>query len=162
MRAMIRPANPDDCGTILSLIRELAVYEKMEAEVVATSELIRDSLFGDRPDAECLLAEVENNIVGFALYFFNYSTFLGRRGLYLEDLFVQPEFRKQGIGKALFKKVAEVAVERNCGRMEWSVLDWNEPSIEFYKSMGAVAMEEWTVYRLTGERLKSINKIDSV
>tara|TARA_R100000789_G_scaffold76839_2_gene72219 strand:- start:3620 stop:4099 length:480 start_codon:yes stop_codon:yes gene_type:complete len=158
---MIRPAIPDDCGTILSLIRELAVYEKMEAEVVATSELIRDSLFGDRPDAECLLAEVENKSVGFALYFFNYSTFLGRRGLYLEDLFVQPEFRKQGIGKALFKKVAEVAVERNCGRMEWSVLDWNEPSIEFYKSMGAVAMEEWTVYRLAGATLKAVGKSNS-
>ncbi|WP_207309999.1 GNAT family N-acetyltransferase [Rubinisphaera italica] len=162
MSFTIRPVNPEDCETILSLIRELAVYEKMLDEVVATPEMIRESLFGDRPDAECLLAEVDGDCVGFALYFFNYSTFLGRQGLYLEDLFVQPEFRKQGIGKALFKKVAEVAVERNCGRMEWSVLDWNEPSIEFYKSMGAEAMEEWTVYRLTGERLKSINKIDSV
>ncbi len=158
----IRPAAPDDCETILSLIRELAVYEKMLDEVVATPEMICNSLFGDRPGAECLLAEVDGDCVGFALYFFNYSTFLGRPGLYLEDLFVQPEFRKQGIGKALFKRVAEVAFERNCGRMEWSVLDWNEPSIEFYKSMGAVAMEEWTVYRLIGERLKSINKIDSV
>ncbi len=158
MAAIIRPATPDDCEQILSLIRELAVYEKMLDEVVTTPELIRESLFGDRPVAECLLAEVESKSVGFALYFFNYSTFLGRPGLYLEDLFVQPEFRKQGIGKALFKKVAEVAVERNCGRMEWSVLDWNEPSIEFYKSMGAFAMKEWTVYRLAGEKLRTINK----
>ncbi len=155
MSAEIRSARPEDAASILSLIQELADYEKLSNEVVATPELIRETLFGERPVAECLLAELDGQSVGFALFFYNYSTFLGRPGIYLEDLYVQPVHRKRGIGKALFKRVAGVAVERNCGRMEWSVLDWNEPSIDFYKSMGAVPMSEWTVYRLTGETLKS-------
>jgi len=155
MSAEIRSARPEDAASILSLIQELADYEKLSSEVVATPELIRETLFGERPVAECLLAEVDGQAVGFALFFYNYSTFLGRPGIYLEDLYVQPVHRKRGIGKTLFKRVAGLAVERNCGRMEWSVLDWNEPSIDFYKSMGAVPMSEWTVYRLTGETLKS-------
>lgn len=154
MNFQLRTANPDDAPAILSLIQGLADYEHLSHEVVATESLLRATLFGENSVAECLLAEVSGAAVGFALFFQNYSTFLGRPGIYLEDLFVMPEFRKQGIGKALFQEVARLAVERNCGRMEWSVLDWNQPAIDFYRSMGAQSQEEWTVYRLTGETLQ--------
>ncbi|MCA8986829.1 MAG: GNAT family N-acetyltransferase [Planctomycetaceae bacterium] len=154
MNFQLRTANPDDAPAILSLIQGLADYEHLSHEIVATESLLRATLFGEHSVAECLLAEVSGAAVGFALFFQNYSTFLGRPGIYLEDLFVMPEFRKQGIGKALFQEVARLAVERNCGRMEWSVLDWNQPAIDFYRSMGAQSQEEWTVYRLTGETLQ--------
>jgi GNAT superfamily N-acetyltransferase len=150
----IRPAIEADLGTIEELIRSLADYERMADEVVMDAELLRKGLFGDRPYAEVLIAEVDGEAVGFALFFHNFSTFLGRPGIYLEDLFVKPEHRGSGFGKALLKRLAAIAVERGCGRMEWAVLDWNEPSIGFYKKLGARANDEWTVYRLTGEALR--------
>ena len=150
----IRSATEADAESILGLICELAVYEKMRDQVVATPDILRETLFGVSPSAECILAIVEGEAVGFALFFQNYSTFLGRPGIYLEDLFVKPAFRSQGIGKALFQRVAQITNERKGGRMEWSVLDWNEPSIQFYKAHGAIPMDEWTVYRLTGEALE--------
>jgi GNAT superfamily N-acetyltransferase len=151
-----RPATPRDTSTILGLIRAIAEYERLSHEVVATEDLIRRHLFpedGGRTYAECLLAEVGDEPVGFALFFHNFSTFLGRPGMYLEDLFVRPEHRGRGVGKALLLRVAAIARERGCGRMEWAVLDWNRPAIEFYESLGAVAMDGWTVYRLAGEAL---------
>lgn len=148
-----RFAGPEDTGLILSFIRELADYEKMLDQVVATEELLREQLF-DKHGAEVLFALADGQEVGFALFFHNFSTFLGRRGLYLEDLFVKPAFRGQGYGKALLKKLARIAVERGCGRLEWACLDWNQPSIDFYLSMGAQPMNDWTVYRLTGDSLK--------
>ena len=147
-----RFAQPEDTGLILSFIRELADYEKMLDQVVATEELLREQLF-DKHGAEVLFALADGQEVGFALFFHNFSTFLGRRGLYLEDLFVKPAFRGQGYGKALLKKLARIAVERGCGRLEWACLDWNQPSIDFYLSMGAQPMNDWTVYRLTGDSL---------
>ena len=147
-----RFAGPEDTGLILSFIRELADYEKMLDQVVATEELLREQLF-DKHGAEVLFALADGQEVGFALFFHNFSTFLGRRGLYLEDLFVKPAFRGQGYGKALLKKLARIAVERGCGRLEWACLDWNQPSIDFYLSMGAEPMNDWTVYRLTGDSL---------
>jgi GNAT superfamily N-acetyltransferase len=152
----IRPATEADLGTIEELIRALAEYERMADEVVMDAELLRKGLFGDRPYAEVLIAEVDDEAVGFALFFHNFSTFLGRPGIYLEDLFVKPEHRGSGLGKALLKRLAEIAVERGCGRMEWAVLDWNEPSIGFYKKLGARPNDEWTVYRLTGEALQNL------
>lgn len=149
----IRPAEPDDAATIVTLIRELAVYEKLEHEANATPEDIHRHLFGPRPYAEALMAEVEGVAVGFALYFHTFSTFEGKPSLYLEDLFVRPPFRGRGIGKALFLNLAKRAVDRGCGRFEWAVLDWNEPSIGFYKALGARPMDDWTVYRLDGEAL---------
>lgn len=149
----IRPATPDDVGTVLALIRELAVYEKLEHEVVATPALLHEALFGADANAEALLAEHGDEAVGFALFFHNFSTFLGRRGLYLEDLFVKPEHRGNGIGRALLAQLAAIAQQRGCGRMEWAVLDWNESAIRFYRSLGAQPMNEWTVFRLTGEGL---------
>lgn len=149
----IIPATEYDAGIILEFIQELAAYENLSAEVVATEEMLREWIFA-RHGAEVIFA-VENGVkVGFALYFYNFSTFLGRSGLYLEDLFVKPEYRGKGYGKALLGTLARTAVERGCGRMEWSCLDWNSPSIEFYKSLGAVPMEDWTVYRLCGETLE--------
>jgi GNAT superfamily N-acetyltransferase len=150
----IRSAKVDDCGTILGFIRALAEYEKLTHACVATEELIRDNLFGPRPAAEVLIAWVNEQPVGFALFFTTFSTFLGKPGIWLEDLFVLPNSRGAGVGKQLLKRVAGLAVERGYGRLEWSVLDWNEPSIGFYKSMGAVAMDEWTTYRLTGDALR--------
>ena len=147
-----RFAQPEDTGLILSFIQELADYEKMLDQVVATEELLREQLF-DKHGAEVLFALADGQEVGFALFFHNFSTFLGRRGLYLEDLFVKPAFRGQGYGKALLKKLARIAVERGCGRLEWACLDWNQPSIDFYLSMGAQPMNDWTVYRLTGDSL---------
>jgi GNAT superfamily N-acetyltransferase len=152
----IRPAVPADAPLIVSLIRGLAEYERLAHECVATEERVRESLFGPRPDAEVVIAEVDGRAAGFALFFHNYSTFLARRGLYLEDLFVVPEFRGQGVGRALLRHLARLAVERGCGRFEWWVLDWNEPAIRFYRSLGAVPMDEWTVYRLTGDALQRL------
>lgn len=148
-----RPAVPGDEGLILSFIRALADYEKMSGQVVATPELLREWLF-EKQKAEVIFALAEGREVGFALFFHNFSTFLGRAGVYLEDLFVLPEERGKGYGKALLKELALIAVERGCGRLEWACLDWNRPSIDFYtKRMHAVPMDEWTVYRLTGETL---------
>ena len=152
----IRFATIDDTPLVLTLIRGLAEYERLAQEAVATEEDIRESLFGARPAAEVLIAETGGEPAGFALFFHNYSTFLGRRGLYLEDLFVFPAFRGRGIGRALMARLAQIAVERNCGRFEWWVLDWNEPSIRFYESLGARAMSDWTVFRLTGAPLKQL------
>lgn len=153
---MIRPATPEDLPVIAELIRALADYERLSHEVVLDESLLRDHLFGARPYAEVVLAEHDGAVVGFALFFHNYSTFLGRPGIYLEDLFVRPEHRGAGHGKALLTHLARLAVERGCGRLEWSVLDWNEPSIAFYKSLGAGPMDEWTVYRLTGDALAAL------
>ena len=153
----IRPAVESDLGTIEELIRALAEYERMSGDVVMDSERLRRSLFGDHPYAEVLIAEEDDGEpVGFALFFHNFSTFLGRPGIYLEDLFVKPEQRGRGHGKALLQRLAEIAVERDCGGMEWAVLNWNEPSIGFYRSLGARPNDEWTVYRLTGEALERL------
>jgi len=152
----IRTASVADAGLILEFIRELALYEKLSAEVVATEALLRDTLFGPGATAEVLIAEASGGTAGFALFFHNYSTFLARPGIYLEDLFVRQEFRGRGIGRALLAHVARLARERNCGRVEWSVLDWNEPAIRFYRSLGAVPMDEWTVFRLAGDGMNTL------
>lgn len=156
MPCSIRPATLADVPVILAHIRGLADYEKLTHECVATEEQLARTLFpaqGEAPAAHCVLASVNGAAAGFALYFFNYSTFLARPGLYLEDLFVKPEFRSQGIGKALLLHLAKVANTRGCGRMEWSVLDWNQPAIDFYESLGARRMKEWQICRLTGDAL---------
>ncbi len=150
-----RFAEEADCGRILDFIRRLAEYEKMSDQVVATEELIREWVF-EKKIAEVLFVCDGEQEAGFALFFHNYSTFLGRGGIYLEDLFVLPEYRKQGYGKALLKKLAKIAAERGCGRMEWACLNWNTPSIGFYRSLGAVPMDEWTTYRLTGSALEEL------
>ncbi|MDQ6918384.1 MAG: GNAT family N-acetyltransferase [Candidatus Dormibacteraeota bacterium] len=152
----IRPATEADLATIDELIRALAVYERMADEVVMDAELLRKNLFGERPYAEVLIAEVDDEPAGFALYFHNFSTFVGRPGIYLEDLFVKPEHRGKGYGKDLLKRLAEIAVERNCGRLEWAVLDWNEPAIGFYKRLGARPNDDWTIFRLAGEALRDL------
>ena len=155
--AKIVPATERDIPLILSFIRKLAEYEKLSHQVVATEELLRVGLFGPRPAAEVVLAYLEDHQpVGFALYFHNFSTFVGRAGIYLEDLFVEPAYRGKGIGKALLAYVANVAVERGCGRYEWAVLDWNTPSINFYKGLGAVPLDDWTLFRLTGDALHRV------
>ena len=146
----VREASEADVPLILSFIRELAEYEKLSREVVATEEDLRANLFGERPFAEVLIAERDGAPAGFALFFHNFSTFLGKPGIYLEDLYVKPEFRGGGIGKKLLAHLARLAKRRGCGRLEWWVLDWNEPSIGFYDKIGAVAMDDWTVYRLAG------------
>jgi GNAT superfamily N-acetyltransferase len=143
----IRKATPDDTPTIFDLIKKLSVYEKMENEVITSVEELRENIF-TKNFSKVLLAEEEGKPVGFALYFFNFSTFVGKPGLYLEDLFVEPEYRGKGYGKKLFVELAQIAREENCGRMEWSVLNWNTPAINFYKSLQAKPMDEWTVYRL--------------
>jgi GNAT superfamily N-acetyltransferase len=150
---MIRSATAADVPAIVQLIRDLADYEKLSREVHMEESRLREHLFGPRPFAEVLLAEEGGAVIGFALFFHNYSTFLGKPGLYLEDLFVKPAQRGEGHGKALLQALARLAVERGCGRLEWSVLNWNEPAIRFYEALGAVPMKEWTVYRLTGEAL---------
>jgi GNAT superfamily N-acetyltransferase len=152
----IEAATEADVPLVLGLIRSLAEYERLEREVVATEDGLRATLFGARPAAEVAIARTGDGAVGFAVWFHNYSTFLGRPGLYLEDLFVLPEWRGRGVGRRLLAHVAGVAVARGCGRMEWSVLDWNEPAIGFYRRMGARAMDEWTVYRITGEALERL------
>lgn len=151
----ITPATAADVPTILHLIRALADYEKLSHEVVATEASLQAALFGSTPGAECLIARAEGAAVGFVLYFHNFSTFLSRRGLYLEDLFVEPAHRGKGYGKALLRQLAQIAVARGCGRLEWSVLDWNAPAIGFYESLGARLMQEWRIFRLTGDALQT-------
>lgn len=149
----IRPACVEDVPIILELIRDLATYERAPDEVTATEEQLIDVLFGERPAAEVLLAFEKKSAVGFAVYFFNFSTWLGRPGLYLEDLFVKPDKRGKGYGRALLVELAKIARYRGCGRMEWAVLDWNEPAIKFYRALGAQPMHEWTVFRLTRDEI---------
>ena len=153
----IRPAHAEDAETIVSLIHELAAYEKLEHEAVAGPEAIRLHLFGDRPRAEAILAEVDGRPVGFALFFHNFSTFLGRPGMYLEDLFVRPEHRATGIGRALLTELAGIAADRGCGRLDWAVLDWNEPAQAFYKSIGAKPVDDWTIYRLDARAIAALS-----
>ncbi len=150
---VIRQAEKNDCGLILAFIKELADYEKLSHEVVASVEMLEETLFGDTPFAKVIIAEYQNKAVGYALFFHNFSTFTGRPGIYLEDLYVQPAYRGQGFGKCLLAYIADLAVQMRCTRVEWSVLDWNEPSIQFYRSIGAKPMDEWTVQRLDGEAL---------
>ena len=149
----IRQTTAADVPLILSFIRGLAEYERLAHAVVATEDILRASLFGPHPIAEVVVAELEGTAAGFALFFHNFSTFLGKPGIYLEDLFVLPDMRGRGIGRALLQHLASLAVERDCGRMEWAVLHWNESAIAFYRSLGAVPMTEWSVYRLAGEAL---------
>ena len=149
----VRRAEKRDVAVIMGFIRELADYERLTHEVVADEASLERFLFGDRPVAEALVAENESAPVGFALFFHTFSTFVGKPGLYLEDLYVRPDMRGKGFGKLLLRRVAELAVERDCGRLEWSVLGWNEPAIRFYESLGARAMDDWTMYRLTGDGL---------
>jgi GNAT superfamily N-acetyltransferase len=156
MKPRIARATERDLPVILSLIKGLAGYEKLSAEVTATEEGLRATLFGREKAAEVLLALDADTPVGFAVYFQNYSTFLGRPGIYLEDLFVLPQWRRRGHGRRLLAEVARVAIERDCGRLEWAVLDWNEPAIDFYRSLGAKAMDEWTVYRMTGDAIRKL------
>ncbi|HEY6153975.1 MAG TPA: GNAT family N-acetyltransferase [Candidatus Udaeobacter sp.] len=152
----IRPADVDDVPIIFELIRDLAAYERAPDEVVATEEQLIEVLFGERPVAEVLLGFEGNSPVGFAVYFYNFSTWLGRPGLYLEDLFVKPEKRGKGYGRALLVELAKIARDRGCGRMEWAVLDWNEPAINFYRALGAKPMHEWTVFRLTRQEIANL------
>lgn len=153
---VIRNATSADCGTLLLLIKDLAEYEHLSDSVVATEESLRVSLFGRNPSAEAVIAEENGTPVGFALFFHNYSTFLGKKGLYLEDLFVKPDCRGRGYGKALLIHLAKIAVQRGCGRFEWAVLDWNSTAIEFYRSLGAAPMDEWTVFRVDGNALTNL------
>jgi GNAT superfamily N-acetyltransferase len=150
----IRRAVPSDIPLIFEFIKGLAEYEKLSHEVIASEETLQVTLFGEKEFAKVLIGELDSKAVGFALYFYNYSTFLAKPGIYLEDLFVFPEFRGKGVGKKLLLELAKIANEEKCGRVEWSVLDWNTPAIEFYKSLKAVAMDEWTVFRLTGPNLE--------
>ena len=153
---MIRPARPDDVPTIADLIRQLARYERLGHEVALTEQDLAAHLFGTRRHAEVLLAEDAGTVVGFALFFHNYSTFLARPGLYLEDLFVVPEHRRRGWGRALLVAAARIAIERGCGRFEWTVLHWNEPAILFYRELGATLMEDWRILRVTGDALTKL------
>lgn len=152
----LRFARPDDVPLILELIRGLAEYEKLAHECVATEDLLRHHLFGERPYAEVLIGEFEGRPVGFALFFHTFSTFLARPGIYLEDLFVRPEWRGRGFGRAFLRELASIAIERDCGRLEWAVLDWNEPAIRFYRRLDAVPLDEWTTFRVTGEPLRAL------
>lgn len=160
MALHLRPATPNDVPLILELIRELAAYEREPDAVVATESLLHQHLFGPNPLIECVIGEVDNKPQGFALFFHNFSTWRGRPGLYLEDLFVRPAARGAGLGRALLVHLARLAVERNCSRMEWSVLDWNEPAIGFYRKLGAHPMNEWTTWRLTGADLERLAQTD--
>ncbi len=150
----IRQATIEDSVLILRFVTELAIYEKAENEVIATQSDIENSIFGNDSSAKAVICSINNQPVGFAVYFFNYSTWLGKHGLYLEDLYVSPEYRGAGAGKALLKHLAGIALSKNCGRFEWSVLDWNEPAIQFYRSIGAISQDEWVGYRLTGKALE--------
>ncbi len=154
----LRPARPEDLPAIVGLITELAQFEKLEHLVVVTPESLRPHLFGPRPAAEAVVGEVGGQVVAFALFFTNFSTFLGRPGLYLEDLYVQPAHRGTGLGKTLLQHLAALAVERGCGRFEWSVLDWNQRAIDFYEAMGATVMPEWRICRVTGEKLAALGR----
>lgn len=153
---VIRPATAADVPLVIELIRALAEYEKLSDRVTATPELIEQALFGPRPMAECLIAESDGSAAGFALFFHNFSTFIGKPGIYLEDLFVKPESRGRGLGKALLSRLAQIALERDCGRMEWAVLDWNEPAIKFYRALGAESLDDWEIFRLTGVALAAL------
>ena len=155
MELQIRNAQVNDIPTLIALIQELADYEKLSKESVATEDLLKYWLF-EKERAEALILEVDQIVIGFALYFHNFSTFLGKAGLYLEDLYIKPDYRHKGYGKQVFKYLAKLTLERACGRMEWSVLDWNTPSIQFYQSPGAKPMDEWTSYRLTEKELKAL------
>ena len=152
----IRSATAEDVPLVLQLIRDLATYERAPNEVTATEEQLRKVLFGSKPAAEVRLAFADGNAVGFALFFHNFSTWLGRPGLYLEDLFIRPEDRGKGYGRALLVDLAQIARDRGCGRMEWAVLDWNEPAIQFYRKLGAKPMDEWTVFRLTRDGIERL------
>ena len=152
----IEPGTPADVPVILSLIRQLAEYEKLAHEVTATEQDVRDTLFGKKPAAEVLIAYAGVAPIGFAVFFQSFSTFLAKPGLYLEDLFVVPEWRRKGVGKQLLARVAAVAVARGCGRFEWAVLDWNEPALNFYKGLGARTMDDWRICRLTGDALRRV------
>lgn len=152
MKVIYRKAIKSDVPLVLTLIRELAKYEKMEKELVATEELLMNNLFGRKAFAEVIIVEIDGQEAGFVLFFHNFSTFLGKPGIYIEDLYVRPEHRNKGLGKGLIRHVSKLAVERDCGRVEWWVLNWN-PARRFYESIGAVAMDEWVVYRLTGEKM---------
>lgn len=153
MTIRIKPAVPADAPIILQLIRELAEFERLLHEVQATEEQLREQLFGPRPAAEVVIAQIGDEVAGFALFFPNFSTFLAKPGIYLEDLYVRQKFRGQGCGEELLRHLARTALERGCGRLEWSVLDWNVRAIDFYKSLGAVQMDQWTVHRVTGDAL---------
>jgi GNAT superfamily N-acetyltransferase len=155
---MIRPATADDVPAILGLVRDLADYERARDEARATEAQVRDALFGERPSVFCDVAEVDGEVVGFAVWFLSFSTWLGRHGIYLEDLFVRPDYRRAGIGRALLVRLAQRCVEQGYGRLEWSVLDWNEPAIGFYRALGAEAMDEWTVHRLSGDALSLLGR----
>lgn len=155
-RMLIKKATIEDVSTILFFIKSLAEYEKLAHEVSATEELLVKNLFGENPKAHALIGYHESKPVCFAIYFYNFSTFKGKPGLYLEDVFVLPEMRGKGFGKQMLIELAKIAVENNCGRFEWSVLDWNEPAINFYRSLGAKPMDEWTVFRLNEEELKKL------
>lgn len=152
----LRLATPEDIPTILAFINGLAEYEKLADQVVATEQKLKDTLFGDKPYAEVVIADYQQQPAGFALFFHNYSTFLAKPGIYLEDLFVLPQFRGHGLGKTLLSYLAKLAVERDCGRLEWSVLDWNQSAIDFYQSQGAVLLHDWRINRVTGDSLKQL------
>ena len=160
MTISIRPASAADLPLIAQLIRDLAEYERLAHEVRFDDDVLNAKLFGPRPYAEVVIGEIDGHPQGFALFFHNFSTFEGRPGIYLEDLFVRPEARGSGLGKALLSHLAALAVERDCARLEWSVLDWNEPSIRFYESLGARAMSEWTVYRLTSQAIADVASME--
>lgn len=159
---VIRPARQGDAGLVLEFVKQLAAYERLEHLVESTEGLVNEALFGPRPAAECVIAELEGRPVGFALFFQNFSTFKGRPGLYLEDLFVVPEARGRGVGAALLQHLAAVAVSRNYGRVEWAVIDWNADAIAFYRRLGAVAIDDWTVFRLTGDALSALARTNGV
>ncbi|MGF6601662.1 GNAT superfamily N-acetyltransferase [Paraburkholderia sp. GAS448] len=161
MAAHIRPATPADVGAIFALMHELAEFEKLTHLFVATEDGVHDALFGERTSSEALVAEADGRIVGYALFFHNYSTFLGRRGLYLEDLYVQPTQRGSGLGTAMLRRLAALAVERQCGRFEWSVLDWNQPAIDFYEKLGATVLPDWRIVRVTDEALERLAAPDN-
>jgi GNAT superfamily N-acetyltransferase len=156
MAAAIRPATPADIGAVFSLMQELAEFEKLTHLFVATEEGVHEALFGARGPAEALVAEADGRIVGYALFFHNFSTFLGRRGLYLEDLYVKPALRGSGLGTAMLRRLAALAVERQCGRFEWTVLDWNQPALDFYEKMGATVLPDWRIVRMTGDALAKL------
>ncbi|WP_133647989.1 GNAT family N-acetyltransferase [Paraburkholderia flava] len=156
MAAVLRAATPADVGAIFALMRELAEYEKLTHLFVATEEGVHDALFGPRPSSEAIVADDAGRIVGYTLYFHNFSTFLGRRGLYLEDIYVQPTQRGSGLGTEILQRLAALAVERQCGRFEWTVLDWNQPAIDFYQKMGATVLPDWRVVRMTGAALEAL------
>jgi GNAT superfamily N-acetyltransferase len=158
----IRESTVDDLPIILQLIRDLAEYERAPNDVIATEEGLREVLFGERPSAEVILAMEGNTAVGFAVFFHNFSTWLGRPGLYLEDLFVRPDCRGKGYGRALLVHLAKIARDRGCGRMEWAVLDWNEPAIKFYRTLGAAPNEEWTIFRLTRDKIENLANSSTV